>query len=355
MTQTPTHHSDRLQLAALDNLGFSEQHQERLLWFFVALGIGLRLLAYLLRFPIWTDEAKLATSLLERGNLELLEPLAYGQIATFFFMWVQRTAWVVLGSSEFSLRLFPFLASIASVVLMRHVTRRLFAGTPMLFSMAIFAVSYYPVRHGAELKPYATDLLASLVLTAVALEWLREPDRARWLWLFAAVAPVAIALSYPAIFAAVGVLIALALPVWRQRRWPNRLAFAVSGLVAGGTFILSFLLFTAKQHRQHAEMRIPWPGGFPPWDDPPGVLAWLVQTHIGRTFGYPLGAENGGSILPLPRSSSARSFCSVPESFVRWQFCWLRSAWDSPPHCSIGIPTAAVAVSRSTWYRRFAC
>jgi len=297
MTRTSVQRLERLQISEIDHLGLSEQRIERWVWGFVALGIGLRVLTYLLRFPIWTDEAKLATSLLDRGYAELLEPFAYGQIATVLFMWVQKTASLVFGFSEYSLRLIPVLSAVAGVLLMRHVARRLFLGTPMLFAVAIFAVSYYPVRHAAELKPYATDLLASLVLTAVALEWLREPTRVRWLWCFAALAPLAISLSYTAIFVAAGILICLALPVWHERGWPSRLALGVSGLLAGGTFVANLLLFAGKQYQQRSRMTIPWPGGFPAWEDPPGVLAWLVQAHTGRTFGYPLGAEHGGSVL----------------------------------------------------------
>ncbi len=36
-----------------------------------------------------------------------------------------------------------------------------------LLAVGVFAASYYPVRHGTEVKPYATDLLASILLTAL--------------------------------------------------------------------------------------------------------------------------------------------------------------------------------------------
>ena len=32
-------------------------------------------------------------------------------------------------------------------------------------------MSYYPIRHGAEVKQYSTDLFASLILIALAVEW----------------------------------------------------------------------------------------------------------------------------------------------------------------------------------------
>ncbi len=203
---------------------------------------------------------------------------------------------MVFGFSEYSLRLFPVLCACASVLLMRHVTRRLFTGAPALLALAIFAVSYYPVRHAAELKPYATDLLASLVLTALAVEWLLE-SRPRWLWLFAAAAPIAVAVSYPAVFVAAGILAALAIPVWRRRDRRSALAWTAGAWLAGGAFASSFYLVAASHYQARSAAGMPMAGGFPPSGDPLGALRWLVQAHVGRTFAYPIGGEDGGSLL----------------------------------------------------------
>ena len=52
-----------------------------------------------------------------------------------------------------------------------------------LIAVAILAASFYPVRHAAEVKPYATDLLVSLVLTIDGMDasiagW--TPSRDGW-------------------------------------------------------------------------------------------------------------------------------------------------------------------------------
>ncbi|MEM7351071.1 MAG: glycosyltransferase family 39 protein [Acidobacteriota bacterium] len=283
--------------AELDHLGLSETEVNRWLWRLAGLGIALRGLLYLLRCPIWTDEAKMATSLLDRSYAGLLEPLAYSQIAPVLFMWIQETATVLFGFTEFSLRLFPLCAGIGSVLLMRHLASRVLGGAPAILAMALFAVSYYPVRHSAELKPYATDLLASIVLTVAAVEWLRQPGRPRGLWLFAVLAPLMIALSYPAIFTAAGILAALAIPVWQQRSWAVRWAWASSALAAVLAFGGIFFFVTAKHFATRSVAKMPWEWGFPPLDDPLGALEWVIRAHTGRTFGYPIGGENGGSLL----------------------------------------------------------
>jgi len=37
--------------------------------------------------------------------------------------------------------------------------------------------AYYPIRHGAEVKQYSTDLLAALILLALAISFLTAPAR----------------------------------------------------------------------------------------------------------------------------------------------------------------------------------
>ena len=66
--------------------------------------------------------------------------------------------------------------------------------------MALFAVSECSIRYGAEVKPYATDLLVSLLLLNLALRWLHRAGHVRSLWTLALVAPLAIAVSLPSIF-----------------------------------------------------------------------------------------------------------------------------------------------------------
>ena len=67
-------------------------------------------------------------------------------------------------------------------------------------AVAIFAVSEPLIRYAGEAKPYAGDFLVSLVLLNLAVMWLRTPDRPARLWALAAMVPVAMAFSLPAVF-----------------------------------------------------------------------------------------------------------------------------------------------------------
>ena len=192
----------------------------------MALGVLLRVGRYLTNYPVWGDEACLALSFPRRGYLDLLLPLEYGQICPILFLWAELTAVKLFGFSEMSLRLFPLICGVGSVFLFRHVAGRVLKGPPLLLAMAIFAVSIHPIRHSAEAKPYATDLLVALGLLALAIEWYRSPERTRWLWMMVGFTPIALAASYPAVLVAGGIGLALAPSVWRTRRRGPKIAFA---------------------------------------------------------------------------------------------------------------------------------
>ena len=125
-------------------------------WLFVALGVLIRLVRYLVDYPIWHDEAFLAASLWDRDYAGLLRPLDYGQVAPWLFLAMERTAVNWLGYSEMALRLFPTVcgiwrASSSSAI----VSGRLVRGPARVLAVAVMATSFYPIRHGAEIKPYA--------------------------------------------------------------------------------------------------------------------------------------------------------------------------------------------------------
>ena len=55
----------------------------------LALGVAQRLLRYLLRFPVWGDEAFVCLNLMDRDYLGLLRPLRFDQVAPLS---IERTA-----------------------------------------------------------------------------------------------------------------------------------------------------------------------------------------------------------------------------------------------------------------------
>jgi hypothetical protein len=284
----------------MDEQARQARRLETLTWAFVAVGVMLRLFRYGRNFPLWGDESFVAVNFIARGYRELLGPLEYGQICPVLFLWIERFVVSHLGFSEWTLRLFPLVCGVVSVWLFRHVAACVVEGLPLLLAVAIFAVSFHPIRHAAEVKPYASDLLVALVLLAPALHWRRTPDRVLWLWLLVAFAPIAVAVSHPALFVAGGVSLSLAVPVWKARRWSAWVPFLGFQLAAAGAFLGCYALATRFQEQLALDgLRTYWATSFPPLNGPVHFLRWLIEVHTGTMLAYPGGGRGGTSSATL--------------------------------------------------------
>jgi hypothetical protein len=263
---------------------------------FVVLGVLIRAARYLLNFPLWCDETMIAANFLDRGYGELFRPLDYRQVSPVLWLVAELSTVKLLGFSEWSLRLVPFVCGILSVLLFRHVAGRLMSGVPLLLAVAVFAVAGWPLRYVAEVKPYASDLFVALVLIALAVEWWRKPGQNGWLWALAAVGPLAVGLSLPALFVLGGVGLSLAWPVWRTGRWQSRAALGVFGLGVLVTFV-GLMPFYKTSPQDHDYFHNAWARAFPPLSDPGKLPLWLLDVHTGYMFAYPDGGAQGASAL----------------------------------------------------------
>jgi hypothetical protein len=270
-------------------------------WAFVGLGLTLRLTRYLLHFPLWGDETYVAVQLLDRGYADLLRPLDLLQVCPLFFLWLELSAVKLLGFSEWSLRLFPTLCSLASVLVFRNLAARVLQGWSSTLAVAVFAISYYPIRHGAEAKPYAGDLLCALVLLSLAAACLSEPQRAGRLWVLAAITPLCLGLSFTAAFVAGGVALTLLPGVWRQKRPSVCAAYIGYVLTMLGAFATLYFAYIRPLYEVSSKNMVGhhWKTAFPPMDDAVIFARWLVQEHTGRMLAYPLGGQHGGSTVTL--------------------------------------------------------
>lgn len=290
----------------------------RVLVALVALGLGWRILRYALGFPFWGDEAFVAINFITRDFSGMVRPLEWGQIVPLGFMWAELAISRLAGLPEWSLRLLPTLASLAALRLFARFAWRVLPRRAAVLAVGILAASAYVVRHGAEVKPYETDLLISLALTMLAWSvWTHPSCRRRWAGLILA-GGLAVWCSYPAAFVAgaIGLLLAARLvsPVRATSRTGandgatpagDRSAtarFVVGTLLYGIVLLASFAAMYATYARPHAlaaarltEIET-WTQAFPPLAEPWKLPLWLAAIHTGLMFAYPHGGTAPGSI-----------------------------------------------------------
>lgn len=265
--------------------------------FFLALGLAARLIRYALRFPLWEDECFLSVNLIDRGYLDLLGPLDYYQVAPLLFLWAQRSMVALLGFNEYALRLVSLICAVASLGLFWWVARRLLTGLARVAAVAMFAVSYPPIRYAAEAKQYAGDLLVALVFAALLVAWYQRRS-SRWLWCLAALTPLAVGFSYPAVLVGAGASVFLAAVLLADRSRRGWAAWIILNLVLGASFAGLFALSARHQTQRSLKvMQECWKEGFPPLDSPARLPAWLVEAHTSDMLAYPVGGHHGGSTV----------------------------------------------------------
>lgn len=256
------------------------------------LGIACRLARYFLNFPLWYDEACLALNLNDRDYAGLMRQLDNFQIAPILFLWGERAFAQLLGPSEWALRLLPLLAGVLSLLLFWHLARITVSPLAATLGVGLLAVSRWPIGLSAQVKPYSLDLLCSLALLTPAVHWLRRPERTRWLALLALLTPIAVAASFPVVFVAGGISLAL-LPTVRHARWTARAGYLAFNLSLSAAFLVIDVWLGSQQlgdsgSRFHDFMTGYWSNGFPPNQAGP-LLEWLLRIHTGLLMAYPLG------------------------------------------------------------------
>jgi 4-amino-4-deoxy-L-arabinose transferase-like glycosyltransferase len=217
------------------------------------------------------------------------------------FLWLEKTALTLFGPSEHAVHLLPFLAGLAGLAVFWRLCRSAFTPTVAGFAIAILAVSYYPVRHGAEVKPYAFDLLFAILFASLTFGHWRNPQSWRWLAALALTAPIAVFSSYPSVFVGGAVSMALLPSLWTGT-WMQRLLYVAFNVMLCGSFVAHYAMVAqpqvdvAEAERTREFLREYWKDAFPP-DSAAEWPLWLVRVFTGNMLAHPIGANRGGSTL----------------------------------------------------------
>jgi hypothetical protein len=173
-----------------------------LIYVLVGLGLLLRVVQYASNRSLWNDEALLALNLIEKRVTDLAGPLDFDQAAPVGFLLTEGIVTRVLGFSEYALRLFPLVCGLLSVPAFVWLARRTLARAAAPLAILLFVVADALVYYSSELKPYETDVAASLGLLIAGVFLAEHAARltATSALALALVSFGLIALSFPAAF-----------------------------------------------------------------------------------------------------------------------------------------------------------
>ena len=179
-------------------------------WLCILPGIYLRLQQYLLNRPLWGDEAAVALNVIHRSFAGLTRLLDYNQAAPIGFLFLEKVSTILLGSSEYSLRLTPLLAGMLAVYLLGRLSQSAF-GIAGLFAVVMFSISWWPVYYASELKQYSSDVTAAVLLVFLAGNCFKERGQFKDFLSLGIAGSLLVWISHPSVFTMVGIGLALAL------------------------------------------------------------------------------------------------------------------------------------------------
>ena len=211
---------------------------------FLAIGFGLvlRLRQYTLNLSFWLDEAMLALNIVNRSFGGLIRPLDYDQGAPLGFLWIIKALESLLGNHEFSLRLFPFLASCLGLILLWQLARQLIQPLGVVFALLVFASSRYLVSYGAQVKQYTVDVTIALLLQLLALKLLGKKCTNRDYAILAVLGALSVWMSHAAVFVLGGAGLVLIGAAARKKDWSAALKFGLASSVWGLNFVALYFI-----------------------------------------------------------------------------------------------------------------
>jgi 4-amino-4-deoxy-L-arabinose transferase-like glycosyltransferase len=256
----------------------------------VAVGIAVRLRPYAACPSYWYDEAYLLLNVFTKSFLDLFGPLREDQAAPPLFLWLLRVLYRLGGGGEWLMRLPALTASVAGLLAMAPLARRLGGRRGGLWAIAFCALGHHAAAHAAEVKPYALDFLTcEMILLATIHCQTVVSNRRPWIVL-TVLATLAPWLSYPSVFVVGAASASLLLHTVRHRRHLAGWAI-VTGLFALSSFVLWHVVI---RHQATSSLRRFWAASFVDLSSPRAAAGWIGRclVEIGnygtREMGLPL-------------------------------------------------------------------
>jgi 4-amino-4-deoxy-L-arabinose transferase-like glycosyltransferase len=242
------------------------------------IGLFLRAHFYSVGRSLWLDEAMLALNIVNRPFLDLLKPLDLNQAAPIGFLLLQKAVISLLGTSDYSLRMIPFLAGLVSVPLMYAVSKQYVAKSGALISLGLFALSPRLIYYSSELKQYSTDVLVTLLILLVAPKCLEDKVKPHKLIGLGIIGFLAIWFSHPSLFVFAGVLLSLGLTFVFRRDKHNLSWLIGSSAIWIAGLALNYFINLRYLESNDTLVRY-WSSAFaplPPWDH----FSWYYNAFI---------------------------------------------------------------------------
>jgi uncharacterized membrane protein len=146
-----------------------QRRLRRFLWanawlLIIGAGFVLRTFGWLSARSFWLDESMLFVNVEGASPWNLIGPLKQEQVVPPGFLMTLRATWAVFGAAVTPLRLTPYLASTCAFLAFAFWARASFPKSAAMIIAALMAFNADALYYAQEMKPYAFDLLTTVIL-----------------------------------------------------------------------------------------------------------------------------------------------------------------------------------------------
>lgn len=220
------------------NRSFSWKH--RIIPAIVFAGILLQINEYIANRSLWLDELHVANHILSNGLFEILTAQNFGYPLGFAV--VERIVTYILGGGELALRLFPLVCGILSAIFFPKIIGRIADINTTIIGTALFSLSFKLIYYTTEVKPYTLDILVTLVLLGMLIDFCQNDRTEKHLFKYALGGCAAIFFSTRAILILGGAGAVLLMKFWREKKTAKVKPLAFLAACWAGAFLLYYIL-----------------------------------------------------------------------------------------------------------------
>jgi len=153
----------------------------------------------------------LALNIINKNFTQLLtQPLEYDQAAPLLFLVVEKVSANTFGSTEYALRLFPFLCGVLSLFLFYRLSKLCLTPKAVPIALGLFAIAGPVIYYSSEVKPYSSDVAVALLLSCAAVYCVSREVSTREYIAIGLLGFASIWLSHPAVFVLTGIAVSIA-------------------------------------------------------------------------------------------------------------------------------------------------
>jgi len=228
-------------ISRLDSKKFSLKHLNILESAIVFLGIVLRLIRYFVHPMDMACYRRVMTmKWLSFGDLLHLGPDIPSRINDpFGILAVQKIMISLFGYSEYSVRLFVLLCSLASIFLFKRIKNWFCSREAGLVALLLFCLSRNLLIYSAEINKYSADIMFTLLLFLMAKRMRQSPLNFLNILLYGLLGALGLWFSYAAVFILGGIWVAMVAEGMRLKD----IKFIGRSILMGFLWFFSFILY----------------------------------------------------------------------------------------------------------------